>query len=180
MERAAAVTQTIRGRLWIGSLVVVVLLVAAGAMAWGTLGTMSREITTTLRDVQTESRLASQLSSDAAKTLEAGIRYIDTRDPEAEAAFRQHGWNAHDIQRAINARPDRTADEVATVALIDAKLSGMEIRYARAHRLADLGRVDEARRTANGAQHDVDELLANIDKLGLVKAQRVTLASQRL
>ena len=172
--------RTIRGRLWIGSLVVVALLIVAGAVACRTLGTMSREITTTLRDVQTESRLASQLSSDAAKALEAGGRYLDTRDPDAEAAFRQHGWNAHEIQRAINARPDRTPDEVATVALIDTKLSGMEIRYARAHRLADLGRLDEARRTANSAQHDVDDLLANIDKLGLVKAQRVTVASQRL
>jgi methyl-accepting chemotaxis protein len=178
--RLFAAAKTIRGRLWIGSLVVVALLIVAGTVAWQTLSTMSREITTTLRDVQTESRLASQLSSDAAKSLEAGSRYIDTRDPDAEAAFRQHGWNAHDIQRAINARPDRTADEVATVALIDAKLSAMEVRYARAHRLVDIGRVDEARRAANGAQRDVDELLTNIDKLGLVKAQRVTTASQRL
>jgi methyl-accepting chemotaxis protein len=180
LERLLMSAQSIRGRLWIGSLVVVALLVAAGAMSWRTLNSMSREITTTLRDVQAESRLASQLSSDAAKTLEAGARYLDDRDPEAEAAFRQHGWNAHDIQRAINARPDRTAEEVATVALIDARLSAMEVRYARAHRLADIGRVDEARRVASGAQADIDDLLANIDKLGLVKAQRVTIASQRL
>ena len=175
-----AVAGSIRGRLWMGSLVVVALLVAAGAVAWQTLGSMSREITTSLRDVQTESRLASQLSSDAAKTLAAGARYLDTRDPAAESDFRQHGWNAHDIQRAINARADRTADEVATVALIDSRLSAMEVRYARAHRLADIGRPAEARRVAAGAQADIDEMLANIDKLGLVKAQRVTAASQRL
>jgi methyl-accepting chemotaxis protein len=179
-SRLRSAAGTIRGRLWIGSLIVVALLIVAGAVAWRTLNSMSREITNTLQEVQTESRLASQLSSDAAKTLEAGGRYLDTRDPDAEAAFRQHGWNAHDIQRAINGRPDRTPDEVATVALIDAKLSAMEIRYARAHRLADIGRIAEARRTANSAQRDVDELLANIDKLGLVKAQRVTAASQRL
>src|SRR5439155_5167012 len=67
-----------------------------------------------------------------------------------------------------------------TVALIDAKLSAMEVRYARAHRLADIGRIDEARRAGNAAQHDIDELLESIDKLGLVKAQRVTVSSQRL
>jgi methyl-accepting chemotaxis protein len=175
-----AAARSIRGRLWIGSLVVVALLVVAGVVGWRTLGGMSREITTTLRDVQSESRLASQLSSDAARTLDAGARYLDTRDPESESAFRQHGWNAHDIQRAINARPDRGADEVATVALIDSRLSAMEVRYARAHRLADIGRLAEARRVAAGAQADIDDLLANIDKLGLVKAQRVTSASQRL
>jgi methyl-accepting chemotaxis protein len=175
-----AMAGSIRGRLWIGSLVVVALLAVAGTVAWRTLSSMSREITTTLHDVQTESRLASQLSSDAARTLEAGTRYLDTRDPDAETAFRQHGWNAHDIQRAINARPDRTADEIATVALIDARLSAMEVRYARAHRLADIGRLAEARRVAGGARSDIDDLLANIDKLGLVKAQRVTAAAERL
>ena len=180
LSRLLASLQSIRGRLWAGSLVVVALLVVAGALSWRTLDAMSREITTTLRDVQEESRLASQLSSDAARTLEAGARYLDDRDPDAEAAFRQHGWNAHDIQRAINARPDRTAEEIATVALIDERLSAMEVRYARAHRLADIGRIDEAHRAASGARNDIDDLLANIDKLGLVKAQRVTVASQRL
>jgi methyl-accepting chemotaxis protein len=71
-------------------------------------------------------------------------------------------------------------DEVVTVALIDAKLSAMEIRYARAHRLADIGRVAEARHETSAAQDDIDDLLANIDKLGLIKAQRVAAASQRL
>ena len=175
-----ALAKSIRGRLWIGSFVVVAFLVVAGSIAWRAMGSMSREIAVTLRDVQAESRLASQLSSDAAKTLEAGGRYLDTRDPAAESAFRQHGWNAHDIQRAMNARPDRSTDEIATVALIDTRLSAMEIRYARAHRLADIGRLPEARREANLAQGDVDGLLSNIDRLGLVKAQRVTAASQRL
>ena len=173
-------SQTIRGRLWLGSFGVVLLLVVAGTLGWRTMGTMSRETGATLADVQAESRLASQLSSDAAKALEAGGRYIETRDPAAQSSFRQHGWNAHDMQRAMNTHPDRTADEIVTVALIDKRLSAMEVRYARAHRLADLGRGPEARREAGRAQGDVDELLANIDKLGLLKAQRVTAAAERL
>lgn len=176
----AAQSATIRGRLWIGSLLVVSLLIAAGALAWRTLGVMSHEITISLHDVQEESRLSSQLASDAAKALEAGGRYLDTRDPAAESSFRQHGWNAHQMQRALNRRPDLRGDEIATIAQVDATLSNMEIRYARAHRLADLGRLSEARRTANEARTDVDELLANIDRLGLLKAQRVNAASTQL
>ena len=172
--------QTIRGRLWIGSLVVVAILVVAGSVAWRTMRSMTRDINATLADVQAESRLASQLASDAAKTLEAGGRYIETRDPEAASSFRQHGWNAHMLQRAMSGRADRTSDEIVTVALIDARLSAMEVRYARSHRMADLGRGTEARHEAGLAQRDIDELLANIDRLGLVKAQRVTAAAERL
>src|SRR5262249_50919617 len=116
LDELVARIGTIRGRLWAGSLVVVAILVFAGTMAWRTLSTMSHEITTTLRDVQAASRMPSQLASDAAKSLEAGSRYIDTRDASAESAFRQHGWNAHEMQRAMNGRSDRTADEIATVA----------------------------------------------------------------
>ncbi|MFL5614195.1 MAG: hypothetical protein ACJ796_11090 [Gemmatimonadaceae bacterium] len=90
-SRLRSAAGTIRGRLWIGSLIVVALLIIAGAVAWRTLNTMSREITNTLQEVQTESRLASQLSSDAAKALEAGGRYLDTRDPDAEPRFASMG-----------------------------------------------------------------------------------------
>ena len=180
LRRLLQRAQTIRGRLWIGSLVVVAFLIGAGTVAWRTMNAMSREISTTLREVQAESRLASQLAADAAKALEAGGRYLDTRDPSAESSFRQHGWNAHQLQRALNNRPDRTMDEIATVAVIDTKLSAMEVRYARAARLADLGRVVQARREVQQAQRDIDDLLSNIDKLGLIKAERVTAASLRL
>ena len=172
--------RTIRGRLWAGSLVIVALLLAAGGISWRTMSTMSQAITVQLNEVQSESRLGSQLASDAAKTLEAGGRYLETRDPEAESSFRQHGWNAHVIQRSMNTRSGRTADEIATVATIDTKLSEMEVRYALSHRLADLGRVAEAHREANRAQDAIDGLLSNIDRLGLLKAQRVTVASQHL
>src|SRR5262245_50461192 len=107
-----SITSTIRGRLWAGSLVVIALLVFAGAIAWRTMGAMSRQTSATLQEVQTESRLASQLSSDAAKALEAGGRYLETHDPVAETSFRQHGWNAHVMQRATSRRSNATPEEL--------------------------------------------------------------------
>jgi methyl-accepting chemotaxis protein len=180
LQELGAALGTIRGRLWAGSLVLVALLLVAGGVSWRTMSTMSQAITGTLRDVQAESRLGSQLASDAAKALEAGGRYLETLDPQAESDFRQHGWNAHVIQSAMNTRAERTADEIATIATIDSKLSEMEVRYALSHRLADLGRLAEAHREANRAQNAIDGLLSNIDQLGLLKAQRVTAASQHL
>ena len=40
----------------------------------------------------------------------------------------------------MNDRPDQTTAEVMAVAGIDANLSALEVHYALAHRLADLGR----------------------------------------
>jgi methyl-accepting chemotaxis protein len=171
---------TIRGRLWLGFGVLVALLVIAGVVARTSFSGMSDTITESLADVQVESQLASQLSANAAKTIEAGSRYLETRDPAAQAAFRKFGWAAHDVQRQMNNRPGQSAGEVAVVASIDNKLSSMEVNYALAHRLSDLGRADEARAAAAQARGSIDDLLNNIERLGTIKAQKVAAARDRL
>jgi len=64
--------------------------------------------------------------------------------------------------------------------MIDANLSQMEDSYALAHRLADLGRMDDARAAAANARSSIDHLLANIDQLGTLKAQKVATARDAL
>ena len=171
---------TIRGRLWAGFGIIVALLAIAGVVARQALGTMSDAIYGTLSSVQTEARLSAQLTNDVSKTLEAGNRYLETQDSSAETAFRLHGWDAHDVQRMMNALPNRSADEIATVAEIDNDLSAMEVRYARAHRMVDLGREAAGHAEVARAKGAVDSLLANIDKLGLLQSQKVAVASHDL
>ncbi|MEO6877866.1 MAG: methyl-accepting chemotaxis protein, partial [Gemmatimonadaceae bacterium] len=171
---------TIRGRLWLGFGVLVALLIVAGVVARSSFSGMASTITQSLADVQAESQLASQLSANAAKTIESGSRYLDTRDSTAELAFRKYGWAAHDVQRKMNDRPGQSATEVATVAMIDANLSAMEVGYALAHRLADMNRMDDARAAAASARGSIDQLLDNIERLGALKAQKVATARDAL
>lgn len=171
---------TIRGRLWQGFGVLVALLVIAGIIARRSFAGMSLATTQTLSEVQTEAQLASSLSADIAKTIEAGSRYLETRDSAAQNVFRRYGWAAHEVQREMNDRPNQAATEVAIVASIDNKLSAMEVSYAMAHRLADLGRIQAAQDVAQKARGAIDDLLNNIERLGAVKAQKVATAKVRL
>lgn len=164
---------SIRGRLWGGFGALVALLVLAGLMARRSFTGISETIATSLTEVQSEAQLASQLSANVAKTIEAGARYIDARDSTTEVMFRRFGWAAHENQRAMNDRPNQTAAEVATVATIDGKLSEMEIEYALAHRLVDLGRVDEARQVTMRTRGAIDDLLNDIARLGKLKADKL-------
>jgi len=150
---------TIRGRLWIGFGILVALLIVAGAVARRSFTAMAVTITESLTEVQAEARLASALSANATKTIEAGARYLETRDTAAQTAFRKFGWAAHAVQREMNDLPGQTASEVATVASIDNKLSAMEVDYAVAHRLVDLGRTEDARRVAAQARGPIDDML---------------------
>ena len=171
---------TIRGRLWLGFGFLVVLLVVAGLLARASFSGMSATIAQSLSEVQAEASLASRLSADVAKTIEAGSRYLETRDTAAQNTFRKNGWSAHQVQQQMNERPNQSATEVATVAAIDSKLSAMEVKYALAHRLVDLGRADAARQASSAARADIDELLNNIDRLGEIKANKVASAKDRL
>jgi methyl-accepting chemotaxis protein len=164
---------SIRGRLWVGFGALVTLLALAGAMVKGSFSGLTDTITSSLEEVQMESQLAGMLSSDVAKTVEAGSRYLTTHDSAEQSAFRKYGWAAHEVQRQMNDRPDQTALEVAIVASIDNKLSEMEVSYALAHRLIDLGRTAEAQRVANQAHGSIDDLLNSIERLAGVKAQKV-------
>jgi methyl-accepting chemotaxis protein len=56
----------------------------------------------------------------------------------------------------------------------------MEVSYALAHRLSDLGRSVEARAAAAQARGSIDDLLNNIERLGTIKAQKVAAARDRL
>jgi methyl-accepting chemotaxis protein len=181
MSRLSALnSNTIRGRLWLGFSFLVALLLIAGLLARASFSGMSTTIAASLSEVQAEASLASRLSADVAKTIEAGARYIDTRDTAAQTAFRKNGWSAHQVQQQMNDRPNQSATEVATVAAIDSKLSSAEVKYARAHRLADLGRGDAARQMAASARGDINELLDDIDRLGELKANRVAAAKDQL
>src|SRR5262249_19886808 len=152
----------------------------AGVVARRSFAGMSVTIAQTLSDVQTEARLAGLLSADVDKAIEAGSRYIDTRDSASQAAFRKFGWAAHAVQQQMNDRTGQSATEVAIVATIDTKLSAMEVHYALAHRLADLGRVDDARAAAAQGHEAVDDLLNNIDRLARLKADNMAGANAQL
>jgi methyl-accepting chemotaxis protein len=178
---------TIRGRLTLGFTALIVLLLVAGVLARRTMTQMSVAIDATLKGVQEEARQSAELSGDVTQTIEAANSYVGTRDTMALAAFRAYGWKAHEVQRAMNARLGRASErnvrkdeEAGLIAEIDSRFSDLEVRYALAHRLIDVGRTGEAARQEALARGAIGELLADIEKLGALKAAKVASVSAGL
>jgi methyl-accepting chemotaxis protein len=172
--------RSIRQRLLTGFWLLVGLSVAAGLAARASMLTMSSVIGTTLDQVQEDAQLATRLSASVTQELAAAARYVQQRDSASQQDFRRHGWDAHATQRAMNHHRGQSADEVALIANIDATLSTVEIRYALAHRLADLGRRDEAIGVASQAHVVVGALLDDLDRLAQLKTRNVAAASDAL
>jgi methyl-accepting chemotaxis protein len=178
---------TIRGRLVFGFAALIALLLIAGVLARRTMLQMSSTVGSTLEGVQEEARQSAALSGDVAQTLQAASSYVETRDTAALAAFRRYGWEAHRVQREMNARLGRSSDqserkdeEAGLIAAIDSRFSELEVRYALAHRLLDVGRPTEALAEETRARSVVGGLLGDIEKLGELKAAKVAAVSKGL
>jgi methyl-accepting chemotaxis protein len=172
--------QSLRFRLWGGLGMLVALLLAAAILAHRSMSYLSESVAGTLQEVQDDARLTTLLSGSISQSIESGRDYLVSREEDALSRFRTAGWEAHRVQRQLNARPNQTSAEVATLAVIDNRLSLVEVHYARAHRLADLGRKAEAAVEEARGRAGVTELLGAIDKFGLLKAQRVQQLSAQL
>ena len=171
---------SIRQRLWVGFGTLMVLMLIAGILGWRSLTVMSRAIRETLAEVQMESRLSSDLTTDIAQSIQAGGHYVDSRDSLSLQDFRRYGMRAHVVQRSMSNMRGQATDEIALVARIDEKLSELEVAYTLAHRLSDLSRTEPARRQAESTRPIVAGLLADMDRLGQMKALKVQRASERL
>jgi methyl-accepting chemotaxis protein len=172
--------RSLRHRLLSGFGILVVLFGAAGLAARASVGRMSDVIGETLASVQVDAQLSSRLSGAVARELAAADRYLVTRDSGAAADFRRSGQSAHRTQREMVRHPGQSQQEIALIATIDAQLSAIEVRYSRAHRLADLGRGSEASREAAVARGDTDALLRDVQALDALKARSVEAASRSL
>jgi methyl-accepting chemotaxis protein len=178
---------TIRGRLVRASTALILLLLVAGGLARRTMTQMSGTIGSTLDGVQLEVRQSAALSGNVAQTLEAASSYVVTRDTAALSQFRRYGWEAHRVQREMNARLSRSSvaderrdEEAGLIASIDSRFSDIEVRYALAHRLIDVGRSTDALAEESRARAQIGGLLGDIEKLGQLKAARVAAVSARL
>jgi methyl-accepting chemotaxis protein len=171
---------SIRARLLTGFGAMLALLALAGGMAWMSTSNIATVIRTTLTEVQRESRLSSRLSVDIAQEIQAAANYVEDHDSTAQAEFRRLSWDAHDAQRAMNKLPGQRQQEIALLAAIDTKLSTLEVRYALAHRLTDLGRPVDAHAAITDARARMQALLADIEQLAQLKTRKVQEASARL
>jgi len=169
--------QSIRQRLLVSFALLVALFCAAGLAGRAAIVRMSDVIAETLESVQSDAQLSARLSGAVTQELAAAQRYLETGDSLAQDDFRRLAREAHATQREMNLLRGQSPREVALVASIDARLSQIEVFYARAHRLADLGRREASLAEGRVARAGVDSLLDDVRQLGVLKSRNVDAAS---
>jgi len=180
IRRVSFRLDSIRQRLRVGFGVLILLLLIGGVFGFSALSNMSTVISGTLADEQEEGALSARLSAAVMREVSAATGYLESRDTVARAEFQRLSWETHRVQREMNKRPGQIAQEVTLIASIDAKLSDIEIKYATAHRLTDLGRSAAATALAERARVVVTSLLGDVENLSTLEAAKVAAASSEL
>ncbi|HSU17242.1 methyl-accepting chemotaxis protein [Longimicrobium sp.] len=162
----------IRTRLLTGFGVMMVLLLAAGAVGWTALRSLSASIRTANQGVEEEARLSTALATDVAREIAVAARYIEDTDPAAAVAFDSLRWHTHATHRALRRRELRAEDK-GTLVGIDQALSDAEVRYVVARRLREMGRAAEAAAQTDSARAVEAAMLGDLDRLGDAKAKRL-------
>ncbi|HEX8906985.1 MAG TPA: HAMP domain-containing protein, partial [Longimicrobiaceae bacterium] len=162
----------IRTRLFSGFGILVVFMLAAGAVGWTALRSLSSSIRTANQGVEEEARLSTALATDVAREIAVAARYIEDTDPAAAAAFDSLRWHTHATHRALRRRELRAEDKTTLVG-IDQALSDAEVRYVVARRLREMGRAAEAAAQSDSARSIEASMLADLDRLGDAKAKRL-------
>jgi methyl-accepting chemotaxis protein len=157
--------QTIRRMLGLGFGVLILLLLQAGFVGWASISNLSDEVGATFKHANDVTQQSARFAHVITQEVQAATTYLADRDPSAEADFRRLGLEAHRLHRTFTSRRADLAGEVANTVAVDSRLAEVENAFAVAHRLADLGRDQEAREQAKAARRLVGQLLVELQRV---------------
>ena len=172
--------QTIRRMLMIGFSILIFLLLVAGFVGWASIANLSDEVGSTFRHANDVTQQSARFSHVITQEVQAASTYLSENDPAAEADFRRLGLEAHGMHRSFTSHRSDLAGEVANTVAVDSRLSEVENAFAIAHRLADLGRSEEARTQARVARQQVAALLVELQRVDRANNQAFIRASDAL
>jgi methyl-accepting chemotaxis protein len=112
--------------------------------------------------------------------IRSAEQYLTVRDDETAARFRAAAATVYQLQRELARVPELDEQEQRAASRIGALQGQVEVRYAYAHALADLGRPDDAVAAARGARTPADQLISETRTISAAEAARFEATATRL
>ncbi len=130
--------------------------------------TVDEELALLLESTDLSNGLIASLSAE----VRAGEQYLMVPSESARRRFLEEGDSAYTYQRRYRTLKALATSDRYIVNKIAANQAELEVAYASAHALADLGRTDEAKRQAETARAPSDTLLGDVRALALAQTNR--------
>ena len=121
--------------------------------------------------LQAGTQLGSSLVSSVLGEIRAAEQYLLTPSSAVKAEFLANGDSAYAVQARFRELPNLDFRDRRLINQVGAAQADLEVSYATAHALADLGRLDEARLIAARAGIGTDSLVSLVRALSVEQGQ---------
>jgi methyl-accepting chemotaxis protein len=152
----------------------VVLILGMAVLGASALRTVTRQTASDMVALQEGSRHASALVSAVLAEIRAAEQYLLTPSPAVKAQFIANGDSAYVYQSRLRDSPHLEKADRQLMSQAASRQAELEVAYATAHALADIGRADQAHLIAARAGGATDSLIATVRQLNDGQARHAT------
>jgi methyl-accepting chemotaxis protein len=156
-------------RISIAMFTLLALVILVAWIAFSAIQSVGRSANNELTSLAQQTDVGGALVASVIGEIRAAQQYLLTPSDELKAEFIANGDSAYAAQRRFRDLRSLTNDERVTLNRIATRQAEIEVDYALAHALADVGRPDAALAQARAAHAPADSLVAMVR--GLTSAQ---------
>jgi methyl-accepting chemotaxis protein len=164
--------RSLRSRVLSGMAVLIGLVFAIALIGVRSIRSLDRSVDQELTLLLESTDLSNGLIASLASEVRAAEQYVIRPSLVFQRRFMDDGDSAYVYQRRYRTLTALTTSDRYIVNKIAANQAELEVTYATAHALADLGRSDQARRLADSARAPSDTLLGDVRALALAQTNR--------
>jgi methyl-accepting chemotaxis protein len=163
---------SLRTRMWAGMGVLIALVFVLFSLAVKTIRSLDRSVDEEVGLLLQTTALGNGLVGAITREIRTAEQYLDQPASVVKTDFVQAGDSSYAFQRRYRDLGSLTTSDRYIVNRISATQARLEVAYAQAHALVDLGRRDEAHRLAGLARPAADTLMADVQALTAAQSNR--------
>ena len=163
---------SLRSRVIAGMTFLIVLVFTIALLGVNSIAQLDRSVNTELSAMLESNDLSNGLIASLSDEVRSAEQYLMRHSETSRRRFVEDGDSAYIYQRRYRSMKALTTSDRYIVHKIAANQAQIEVTYAIAHALADLGRTDEARQKAEQARAPADTLLGDVRALALAQTTR--------
>ena len=164
--------QSLRSRVMWGMAVLLVLVAGIALLGVNSISSLDRSVDQELSLLLETTDLSNGLIASLSGEVRSAEQYLLKPTEAARRRFRDEGDSAYVYHRRYRTLRALTTSDRYIVNKIASNQAQLEVNYAMAHALADLGRVEDAKREAERARAPSDTLLGDVRALALAQTNR--------
>jgi len=165
------VIETIRWRQAAAFAILLLGLLGAGLLGINSLKGLTSEFDEGMAQVRRVAEIGTELQRGVLELIFAGEGYLANGSLDTKRRFAQLAGRTQEIAQRYREIEGLTAAEAQQVERLTTSLTQLEVDFARAHALYDLGRRAEARNLADAAQPLAEEVANRVAALGEGQSQ---------